>query len=283
MRRLLLVAPLVVGACAEDPVEDNILVSPDADDDIAFTISVPPGCETQSCGLILDLPGAGLDADMHDRETQLRALGEQHGYIVVQPTAPTIVADGPWWFPQDDPALAEAVRATAERYSVDTDRVHVVGHNVSGSVAWRLLCEYPGVFASAAILGTGDEGCAPMVDAPSCTPDAPVDVLLAHGINDPVVDLACAQQKVDRLTDAWDLQEQATEDHDNFHRTHLEAPTGNAVDFIVHAYETDFVEPTIGELDGHCVPGGDGVFSCGDPQELAWGREAIEFFVAHPR
>jgi hypothetical protein len=294
-------ATLMVGACGEDDREAELVpdnpIGLDHDctmdvevgttvqtcDGIGFTITYPERCAEEACGLILDLHGHSYGPDAHDADTHLRELGGEAGFIVVQPTAPRQVGGKPWWFPQDDVHLVEFVRHASVAWSVAPDRVHVMGTDLGGYAAWRVVCDYTEVFASAAILGAGTSDCAPVLTSDSCdfTGDGPaveLDILVGHGAHDPHVDLACSQAQVDAVAAAWSLDPTGLDEHDNFVRTTLTNDVGTRVDHLVYDWETDYEDTILGPYRGHCVPGGDGDLGCTDPDELVWGREVIAFF-----
>src|SRR6185436_2109107 len=56
-------------------------------DDTTDVVSVLEACVTTACGVIIDVHGGSMSADMEDKNTGMRALGAQHGYIVIQPNA----------------------------------------------------------------------------------------------------------------------------------------------------------------------------------------------------
>jgi len=49
-------------------------------------VRIPAVCEAPGCGLILELHGDTGNGLLMDGHTNLRALGAQHGYIVVAPS-----------------------------------------------------------------------------------------------------------------------------------------------------------------------------------------------------
>ena len=56
-------------------------------DDTVHSVSIPAQCIGAACGVIVDVHGGMMSSQMEDKNTQLRALGERHGYIVIQPNA----------------------------------------------------------------------------------------------------------------------------------------------------------------------------------------------------
>ena len=219
------VLTLTLSACDTPDNEPNQLVPADREcsidveaglstvecNDTTFSIAYPESCEEDSCGLIVDLHGHGYDADGHDSDTSLRRLGNEAGYIVVQPTANTEVLGAPLWFPQDDAKVTAFVEKAVVAWNVDMGRVHVSGHDSGGWMTWRLVCDRSDLFASAAVLGAGESSCPEMINPISCdfAEDAPatqMDLLVGHGAQDPIVDLSCTTSQLDDVVDAWALE-----------------------------------------------------------------------------
>ena len=243
----------------------------------------------ESCGLIVDLHGHGYDADGHDTDTSLRRRGDEAGYIVVQPTATTDVLGAPLWFPQDDAKVTTFVEKAAVAWNVDLGRVHVAGHDSGGWMTWRLVCDRADLFASAAVLGAGASSCPEAINPISCdfaerAPQGQVDLLVGHGAQDEVVELACTTSQVDDVVDAWGLEAIDTvEPMDGITKTTLANAQGTELEFVVHDFVGEHKSDTLGDYGGHCVPGGEGQLACSDSGEFAWGEEVVAFFAAHAR
>ena len=90
---------LTLGGCDEPSVSDNVL--PDAEfhacnmditpglnrmtcDGIDFAVQMPEQCVDDSCPVIIDLHGHGVDADTYERDSRLRQLGSERGRKVGQ-------------------------------------------------------------------------------------------------------------------------------------------------------------------------------------------------------
>ena len=160
---------------------------------IALTIAAAAACESGSCGLIVDLHGLSMNADVEDANTNLRALGNAAGYIVVQPDAPQTTSFGPTWFDSDDDAVWAAVTSVGSAFAVDPKRVHVTGFSQGGYLTWRLVCAHADAIASAAPGAAGKAGCPVGNFNGSCafvgagTPTSPIDLLLVAGTRDAIV------------------------------------------------------------------------------------------------
>lgn len=154
---------------------------PDAVDE--YLLYLPPGLEAggRSWPLVLYLHGRSLSGDDLDRVDDYglpRYLGEgwELPAVVVAPQAP----EGQRW--TDTARLAELVRRVAAAYPVDLHRIYLTGYSMGAGGAWRMVRDYPRLFAAAAILGawTPEPG---SLD-PAELRGLPLRVI--HGTNDPV-------------------------------------------------------------------------------------------------
>jgi len=126
------------------------------------------------------------------RNTRFAELADREGFIVAFPNAVRRAwryqGDGeraPTFLRQvDDVAFVEAVldRLQAD-YRVDTGRVYAAGFSAGGFMVQRLACAIPERLAAVApVSATLTEA-----SAESCTPGAPVPVVLLAGTEDPIV------------------------------------------------------------------------------------------------
>jgi polyhydroxybutyrate depolymerase len=141
--------------------------------------------------LVFDIHGYTENATRENSRTDMQALGEEEGFIVVQPEGTgalkswnagrccgTAASSG-----VDDVGFIRAiVDDVSERACVDASRVYSTGLSNGGFLSHRLACEASDVFAAvapvAAVLG---------VDAESCTPDRGVGVMHVNGTADGLV------------------------------------------------------------------------------------------------
>ena len=85
--------------------------------------------------------------------------------------------------PVDDVGyLVNLIRKTQEEYSIDPQRVYIVGHSNGGFMAHRLACE-----ASDLLAGIVSLAGAMNKDPMKCNPQNPVSVLQIHAEDDPVI------------------------------------------------------------------------------------------------
>lgn len=175
----------------------------------SVTYNVPERCLSSSCGLIVDVHGFTMDGDAQDANTNMRALGEEHGYIVVQPNAPlnnwNVDALGhpctglalpnatpghqtcflpPFdKEPIGDRAINNWVQEALDvkAWKVDRSRLHLMGFSEGGWLTGRMLCNYPHVFKSFVML-SGASNADPFECIRAGAPQPPV--LVNQGLND---------------------------------------------------------------------------------------------------
>ena len=120
-------------------------------------VRIPAACEAPGCGLILELHGDTGNGLLMDGHTNLRTLGEQHGYIVVAPSGPPWPGGpGSTWHSSNDATLIAITTQFRDVFRVDPKKIHVTGFSRGSFVTWRLLCDHADLFASAAPGGGGD-------------------------------------------------------------------------------------------------------------------------------
>lgn len=260
------------------------------------TVSAPAKCATQTCGAILDIHGLGMSADAEDDQTNLRAIGNAAGYVVVQPTAPdgrTIY--GPTWLDTDDDAVFGSYMDVVAAWKVDPKRVHVTGFSQGGYMTWRLVCAHSDVIASAAPGAAGTSQCPQGNFNGSCsftgsqTPKQPIDVLFVAGAKDAVVPSQCTSPMVDAVVAAWGGTKQSIGGDASYTRDRWVGKAGNDFEVLTHQYTTDPLTKLAANA-GHCVPGATGKngsiwddLACKLPVSFTWGAEVLAFFQAHPK
>lgn len=277
---------------------------------MTLTYNVPKQCAAgMNCGLILDVHGLWMDALMEDRGTNMRAIGERHGYIVVQPTAPSRFG-GPllpnWNLPLScqghdecpgDAAMNGVLQQAlaVKSWSVDPARTHFMGFSEGAMMACRIVCHYPSAFASVAVME--GVGCSPppLECLNATSPQVPM--LVQSGWNDwgcgshPGIASHGGQMSdppMQYVSKIWGLDSGRIIAGDNvtwLHTRYL-GRTGVPLDFYNFSYVADY------PLKGHCFPGAnDSFFGCPGRKERAQGQvagyhigeEAMNFFLANPR
>ena len=87
---------------------------------------------------------------VEDNNTNLRRLGEQYGYIVVQPNAAPAPPVSSWTPATDDPKVFAFIELAVSTLHADTKRVHMTGFSEGGYMTYRFLCDHADYFASVA-------------------------------------------------------------------------------------------------------------------------------------
>lgn len=287
------------GADARIPVDDPCFTTHDPGhhvfpcDGIDYDVEVPATCPPDGCGLIVDVHGLTMSAEMLEANDHLRARGSAAGFVVIQPNANPDPPNASWNPDTDDAKIYDFMMRAAAVYAIDPDRLHFTGFSQGGFMSWRFLCHHSDVLASVAP-AAGASNC---VGTPACSftgaeiPARQIPVLYMHGTQDTnYVPFSCAQPQVDAMAAAWGLTVESVDTEADFTRTHY---TGG-VDFLAHDYTSSAQIPFIDQtrLLGHCFPGSDDPggatgqlfpFGCDQPAAFVWGEELVSFFLAHPR
>lgn len=289
--------PSTTGADIPPPVLDECIVDGNAGDhaftcdDLVFDVSVPPQCLEQACGLIVDVHGFTMSGRMQDNNTNLRALGVERGYIVIQPNAQPNPPNASWNPAIDDDKIVAFTERAVAAYHVDAARVHFTGFSQGGFMSWRMVCNHADLFASIAPAAA----CASELGVPDCsfegeeTPPASIPILYMHGTTDALVPFDCAEPRRDAVVRAFGLGPDAemVSQSDGHTWTRHVGDAGAVLEFIVHDYAA---AATL--LRGHCYPGAiDPVdipgqlfaFHCEEESSFVWGEAIIDFFEAHPK
>ena len=256
-----------------------------------YDVSIPELCLAEPCGLIMDVHGLSMSGDMQDANTDLRELGRQRGYIVIQPNANPAPPTSSWTPNVDDAELMAFLQRVAAAFHVDPDRLHFTGFSQGGFMSWRVVCAYADILASVAPAA----GCGNDLTIADCQftedeqPSEPVDILYMHGTDDVLVNYSCAPVRRDAVVEAYGLgPEEVLVAGDGYTWTLHTGPDGTVLEFITHEYNA---ANTL-VLGGHCYPGSDDhggapgqlfSFACVDETDLHWGTAVIDFFDAHPR
>lgn len=258
-------------------------------DGLTFEIEVPEACVQQPCGMIFDVHGFTMSAQMQDANTGMRALGQTHGFIVVQPSANPAPPAASWNPDVDDDKVFAFMQRVATVWDVDPDRWHFTGFSQGGFMSWRFICDHADVLASvapAAACGDGGafEDCSFTGDQ---VPSEPIDVLYLHGTTDALVGYGCAEPRVAAVVEHFGLGPAQMVQQDDTHRWTRHEGDAMVLEFVSHDYAA--TSPILG---GHCYPGstdpGDAPgqlfpFGCVEPNAFVWGEVAMQFFRDHPR
>jgi pimeloyl-ACP methyl ester carboxylesterase len=244
------------------------------------TVAIPQACTHNACGVIVDVHGGMMSSQMEDKNTGLRALGMQHGYIVIQPNAlqnPLLldqrmfVADAPG-MPADDTRVMDILTQVIQAFHVDEKRIHMTGFSEGGFMSWRWFCAHSDLLASVAV-GAAAWQCGVLANAGLTPPevgcelagsDVPardIPVLYMQGMQDGLVDPACADGWVHsnllpalRLGAGTVIAGDPSFASAAYVRTRYLDPDGVPFEYLQHQYTTDSSFLGVG-LVGHCYPG----------------------------
>jgi len=258
-------------------------------DGLTYDVEVPEACLGSACGMIFDVHGYTMSAQMQDSSTGMRALGQRHGYIVVQPNAEPDPPAASWNGAVDDPKVFDFMQRVAAAWHVDANRWHITGFSQGGYMSWRFICDHADVLASVApAAACGNIGafgdCAFSGDE---IPSGPLDILYMHGTSDALVSFSCFGPRRDAVVAHYGLGPEELVTEDETHRWTRHTGDDMVLELIEHDYAAEsFI------LGGHCFPGsndqGDAPgqlfsYGCVDPTSFAWGEVVMQFFIAHPK
>jgi pimeloyl-ACP methyl ester carboxylesterase len=236
---------------------------------VTMDVEISAACAEGGCGVIWDMPGFTMTADVQDTHTRMRTLAPPLGYIVVQPTT-----TGLWGTGQYNDVIWDFELAVADRLHTDPNRLHIMGFSQGADLTYLMLCAHPDAIASIAPdsgngcfgLGTG-----PSIIRPVLYVQGTADNIQAWSIFGPPVRdaiLASSDYGSGTVFSAGSA----------YMATRWTTSSGMDFEFWQH----DFTDGSF--LGGHClpVPLGSGAFRCDDP-EFDYSNEVLRFFAAHPR
>ncbi|BDB24255.1 PHB depolymerase family esterase [Cupriavidus sp. P-10] len=265
-----------------------------------YKLYVPAGRRAEPMPLVVMLHGCTQDADDFAAGTQMNALADKLGFMVLYPIQAT--ENNPskcwnWFRPGDQQAgkgepsiIAGMAREVIASHSIDARRVYIAGLSAGGAMAAVLIQRYPELFAAAGVHSGLPAGSAH--DLPSAlgamkggkgigrsrsgaVPPASTGrpMIVFHGDADHTVH----PSNGDRLVAPFeqDRPRQQTErrnvagGHD-YTRHRITTPAGvDAEYWIVHGA-------------GHAWAGGSRQGSYTDPKGPDASAEMLRFFLAHP-
>jgi hypothetical protein len=227
---------------------------------VVYDLGIPEECFATPCGLIVDFPPSGLNGEQTDAYTNMKALGNTAGYVVVQPNSSRAGKDRTFF-----DALIDAL-------DIDVSRVHVGGASAGGSQAWYFVCHHADLIASAAPHASGRVYCE---SEGNRLPDEQVDILMLHGRKDST--FAQAVTQLEFVIGSWGMTaNEVLADEPTYQWTRWTNEQGTVLEFV----EFDWTTPT---GDGHCYPGGVGSGGCGTDTPVHYGEAALDFYIAHPK
>lgn len=260
-------------------------------------VRIPVACEAPGCGLILELHGDTGSGLLMDGHTNLRALGAQHGYIVIAPSGPPWPGGpGSTWHASNDATLVDMTTQVRDVFRVDANKIHVTGFSRGSFVTWRLLCDHAELFASAAPGGGGD---GTSFGEQTCfsnnrKPSRNLPILFLMGQQDASVGYASLVQIRDAAVATYQLGNPMTLDADtSYHHDRWSSNAAATVPTVIETFDHGYVtvaDGPFGSAQGHCIPGSTSdpyavqyAIPCKGPDAFVWGEQVMQFFLAHPK
>jgi dienelactone hydrolase len=249
------------------------------DGGITYDVEIPAMCAGGGCGLVLDMHGFTMNATQEEAGTGMRTLGQKHGFVIVQPTAPGTPSS--WDQAAHVPLVFAFVGDVVAALSIDPKRRHVMGFSQGGGMTWRMICAHADFWASAAPL-SGIAGCE---FTPPNAPSREVPTMMVHGHKDNIVSFTgIAVPQRDAALAFWKDGAGTKIGGDSaYTATRYLSPAGTPFELWEHDYTAGSVI-----IGGHCFPGGSDVgispfqFGCQPPNGFNVGETAMAFFLAHP-
>ncbi|KXU84563.1 poly(3-hydroxyalkanoate) depolymerase [Caballeronia megalochromosomata] len=271
----------------------------------SYKLYVPGGDHDAPLPLIVMLHGCTQDADDFAAGTQMNALAEKHGFMVVYPIQPQGANPSKcwnWFKPVDqqrdqgEPSLIAGItREVIAQHNVDPKRVYIAGLSAGGAMTAIMAQRYPDLYAAAGVHSGLPVGCAH--DLPSAlaamrggktrvkagkagrahvadTPTPRCPLIVFHGDADATVHQANASELVRGFTMAGAASE-PTSFTDTGARKHtvrrMTSPEGVPAElWTVHGAP-------------HAWSGGSSNGSYTDPVGPDASAEMVRFFLEHPR
>jgi len=258
---------------------------------IRYIIVAPLACLNTSCPLVFDTHGWSMTGDGQAQGSNIRVLGYNRGYVVVNPEKPNRS-----WSPSNDhPSVFEFYQQVIDVYDIDRNRTHYTGFSQGGLQTWDAGCLISMHVCSVAPLAASvldSWGLPPSQDCWSTSPQSPglppriPDILYCSGHRDRLAPFENAEERRDDVLQLYGRTYQQgqviSQDADHLY-TEWTRQGGNEVfRFFEHDYFTYGIV-------GHCFPtaqdanSGSGPFVCdGVVAAYNWGELVLDFFDSHP-
>ena len=259
---------------------------------LAVNAQIPARCLAPGCGLILQIHGDTGNGALMDANTNLRALGDANGYIVLSPTGPLFGQGypGSTWTPTQDAKLVALTQAFVSVFRIDNARIHATGFSRGGFVAWRMLCDHADLFASVAPAAAGDGNGEITCFKNGRAPSREADILFLMGRTDsPVPFTTMVSVRNGAVATYGATAQPAVSGDRNYTHNRWTTASGAVIETFEHSYETEPTGPWA-DARGHCFPGStldpfapQYAVPCKGPNAFVWGQEVMKFFQAHPK
>lgn len=261
---------------------------------VDFHVEIPQQINERQCGLIVDVHGGLMNAQQEDDGTNMRQLGQEYGYVIVQPESPYMVIMEPI-----DDVIVAMIKLLTKKLNLDQKKIHITGFSLGGYTTWRFIRDHSDFLASAAPMsgGLGNIPFGPQgaTFTGNDTTSLQIPVLQLQGTKDPFVSYKSGTTLRDNVVNQWHMGPGKLIAGDSTYRRYRYTnDIGNIFEFIEHDYYS--AAPFVGgvAIGGHCFPGGKAVYDPKKPvkptpfgaQEQAsfnWGEEVMKFFIEHPK
>jgi predicted peptidase len=174
--------------------------------------------------MIVSLHGMGGDENSffagYDNGA-IRRVAEERGYIIVCPKG-----RGPYsmYLASAERDVIDVINEMKRGFSIDEDRVYLMGHSMGGYGAWSIAVDNPDLFAAIApISGGGTPFSTPKLKAITHVP-----WIVVHGDNDPTVPVEESRKMVKAGKEL------------GVEIKYIEVPGGNHGDVVVPAFKDIF-------------------------------------------
>ena len=252
-------------------------------DGLRYRATIPASCLTAACGLIFDVHGFTMSAEMQEANTKLSARGPGRGFIVVQPSANPAPPLASWTPGSDDDKVFATVELFARVFHTDPKRLHFTGFSQGGAMTWRMLCRHADAWASVAPAAEG--GC-PFTS--SNRPSREVPTLYLFGTLDSIVSYpGTAVPQRNAVVSGWGMSGPVTVAADaGYSRVRYTSDAGTPFEYVTHQY----TGTCLVAIGGHCFPGSTDPgtatgqtcsFRCNGMNGFDWGTEVLEWFDSH--
>lgn len=247
--------------------------------------------------LVLVMHGGGGHAQNAQEMSEMNAVADQEGFIVVYPNGTGRfeyrlltwnAADNCCGYAHDEQVddaefLRELIGQLQEDYTIDPNRIYATGMSNGGMMSYKLACELSEMVAAVAPV-------AGAFNIADCQPTHPVSVIIFHGTDDQHVlyEGGPSQESIDGPR--TDQPVSAGVDFWTAHNGCTTEPISTEVGSIITDTYTDCstgAEVTLVTIEGggHAWPGGNRGSRLGDEptQEINASEVMWQFFESHPR
>lgn len=144
-----------------------------------------------SAPLILALHGYSQTGDKFEKYLNLKSVAEARGILYVHPDGTADKTGTRFWnaTPEccdfhspkvdDDGYLISIIDEVSKNYSVDPERIYIIGHSNGGFMANRMACTHADRIAAVVSLAGGS-----FIKSSMCKPSSPINVLEIWGTKD---------------------------------------------------------------------------------------------------